>query len=358
MTFSIAEFIRVNRVIFIWTAFAFLIYIFRDLFGMIFMTFVMCFVIHSLSRFLYRFTGQKRRFLVLILYLIFFLCVLCFIVFGFPRIFGEARSFTEQLPKTLDIIDNYLNGVTDANPSMKAGLDKVREALTLESLISRGWAHGRSILEQAWHYVTWFFMALLFSFLIMLDLPDLIRKFRNLRYTKIGSIYDETASSVIRFAQVVGENFRAQIFISLINTFLTFLGLCIIGTGTTALLSVVVFSCGLIPVLGVFISSVPILLVALNVGGFKMSAACLLLIVIIHALEAYVLNPRIVSAVMKINPVITLMILYIAHSVMGIWGMLLGVPISVYFYRQISSANGHGGNHKKIEPGLGDGSGI
>jgi hypothetical protein len=71
--------------------------------------------------------------------------------------------------------------------------------------------------------------------------------------------------------------------------------------------------------------------------------------VVIHALEAYVLNPRIVSAVMKVNPVITLMILYIAHSLMGLWGMLLGVPISVFFFSQIEikepRENGHNGQN-------------
>ena len=60
------------------------------------------------------------------------------------------------------------------------------------------------------------------------------------------------------------------------------------------------------------------------------------MIVLIHLLEAYVLNPRIVSSVMHINPVMTLIILYIAHSFLGLWGMLLGVPIAVYFYRKIN----------------------
>jgi predicted PurR-regulated permease PerM len=208
-------------------------------------------------------------------------------------------------------------------------------------------------LEQAWHYVTWFFISMLFSFLIMLDLPDLMKKFVSLKHSKLGDIYKETASSVVKFSQVVGENFRAQILISLINTSLTFMGLVFIGTGTTALLSFVVFLCGLIPVLGVIISSIPIMLVALNVGGLKMVLAVLILIVIVHVVEAYILNPRIISAVMRINPVLTLMILYISHSLMGIWGMLLGVPIAVYCYRHLlqMSPNGLNGKSPNQPPG-------
>jgi predicted PurR-regulated permease PerM len=55
----------------------------------------------------------------------------------------------------------------------------------------------------------------------------------------------------------------------------------------------------------------------------------------VHAFETYVLNPRIVSAVLKINPLLTLIILYVGHSLFGLWGILLGVPATVYVYRYI-----------------------
>jgi len=134
----------------------------------------------------------------------------------------------------------------------------------------------------------------------------------------------------------VGGNFRAQLLISTVNTVLTAICLQILGVNAAALLCTLVFLCGLIPVLGVFISSVPIVLMAINSGGIELGLWAVLMIIVIHLIEAYVLNPRIVSSVMHINPVMTLIILYIAHSVMGMWGMLLGVPIAVYIYRKIS----------------------
>ncbi|MDR1487664.1 MAG: AI-2E family transporter [Deltaproteobacteria bacterium] len=340
MPFTIANFAKQNRVILIWTAFAGLIYIMRDMFGLIFMTFVMCFLTHSISNTVYRITKLRRKFLIIVIYILFVTAISSLLIFALPKVIAETKQFAEQLPETTKIIYSHLDSLVENNPSLNLPIEKFKESLTIEALVPKGWTMLRIGLEKTWHYLTLFAISTCFSFLIMLDLPNLMRKFRALRFSKVSSIYDETASSVIRFAIVVGENFRAQIFISCINTILTFTGLHIIGTGTTALLSMVVFCCGLIPVLGVLLSSVPILLVSINVGGLNMALAALVLIVIIHAIEAYVLNPRIVSAIMHINPVITLMILYVAHSVMGVWGMLLGVPITVYFYRQIMS------NHK------------
>ena len=112
------------------------------------------------------------------------------------------------------------------------------------------------------------------------------------------------------------------------------------GVKAIVLLCTIVFMCGLIPVLGMWISAVPILLMAVNSGGMELGFWALMMIVSIHLLEAYVLNPRIVSSVMHINPVMTLIILYIAHSMIGMWGMLLGVPIAVYIYRKISQPAG------------------
>ena len=38
MSFAIGEFARTNKVVLIWTAFAALLYLFRDMFGLVFIT--------------------------------------------------------------------------------------------------------------------------------------------------------------------------------------------------------------------------------------------------------------------------------------------------------------------------------
>jgi predicted PurR-regulated permease PerM len=335
MSFNVFEFAKVNRVFLIWAAFAGLLYILRAMFGLIFITFTMCFLAHGVSRFLSHVSHLRRRFVVIIIYVIFVIAIASLFFFGLPRIISEAGNFTEQLPQTIKKLNTYINQVSTEYPTLAPAIEKAREAFTPEMMLSKGWALTLATMSRAWHLLSWFFIAIIFSFLIVMDLPSLIQKVRSLRHTKLDLIYNETASSVILFAKVVGENFRAQIYISFINTVLTFIGLTLIGTGTTALLSVVVFACGLVPVLGFIISSIPIFLVSFNVGGFHMVGLVFLLICFVHTVEAYVLNPRIVSRVMRLNPVITLIILYIAHTIMGMWGMFLGVPISVYIYRQM-----------------------
>ncbi len=336
MTFNISEFIRVNRVYFIWAVFMGLLYLFRNLFGLVFITFIMCFIVSGITHRLRRKYHFNRRTVVISTYLLFLLSVIAFLVYVPPKILSETITFTEQLPKSINSVGNWLNNNLQRNEVIAPLLPQIKEALFPETLVVSVWNVVREMLERGLHYIGWFFLAMLFSFLIMFDLPELSKGMRRLRFTRLAESYRETADSVILFAKVVGENFRAQLFISAINTVLTALGLYFLGIKAIVLLCTIVFMCGLIPVLGMWISSVPIVLMAINSGGMELGLWALLMIFAIHILEAYVLNPRIVSSVMHINPVMTLIILYIAHSMIGMWGMLLGVPISVYVYRKIS----------------------
>ncbi len=356
MTFDIKQFAHTNKVIIIWTAFAGLMYIFRDLFGLLFITYIMCFITHGITQKLRREAGLHRRLMIVVIYLLLTALVMAFIFFIIPRFLAEAKNFTEQLPRTLGAIEAWLDAQVAGDTSLEPLAARFKQMLTPDQMIMRGWAMGKSSLEAGLHYISWFFLGLLFSFLIMLDLPRLTRGVRNLRFTQAASVYEETVDSVILFAKVVGENFRAQIMISAVNTLLTAIGLKILGVPGAVLLCTLVFICGLIPVLGMIISSVPVVLMAVNSGGVSLGLWSALMIAIIHLLEAYVLNPRIVSAVMRLNPVVTIIILYIAHSLIGMWGMLLGVPISVYIYRQliIGLANGRNGGSRLItRPGAG-----
>ena len=178
-----------------------------------------------------------------------------------------------------------------------------------------------------------FLLSLLFSFLIVLDLPALSESVRSLKDTKLQFVYEEVADSIRDFGVVVGRAMEAQLFIGLINTLLTSAGLVLLGLGgQLAFLAVIVFVCSFIPVAGAFISSVPICLIALREPGLGLVFACIILICVIHFIEAYILNPKIYGHHMRMNPVIVLIILTIGGKLFHVWGLVLGVPLCNYIF--------------------------
>lgn len=73
MPFSISQFIRVNRVYFIWAVFMLLLYLFRNMFGLVFITFIMCFIVFSITRGIRRKYRWSRRGVVVAIYVLFLL---------------------------------------------------------------------------------------------------------------------------------------------------------------------------------------------------------------------------------------------------------------------------------------------
>ena len=69
--FSISDFVRVNRVYLIWVIFAALLYLFRDMFGLVFITYIMCFITSSITHALRRRFRVSRRLIVVVVYALF-----------------------------------------------------------------------------------------------------------------------------------------------------------------------------------------------------------------------------------------------------------------------------------------------
>ena len=335
MPFDIVAFTRMNRIFFIWVALCLLVFAVRDLFGLVFITYVMCFVVHSTVDPLGQRLGMNRRLLVVLMYLSALLFLGFFLFFLMPTLAREAREFTGQLSRAVNVLDAWAGRHAEEYAWIAPALAQIREYLTPEQVLSRVWAILRGVLERGFQYISWFFLGLMFSFMIMLDLPRIARSVRSLRQTRLAGFYEETASSVVLFARGIGEYFRAQILISFIDAVIIAVCLVFLGVNNVVLLSTLFFVCGLIPVLGAILSSVPIVLMAVNSGGVSLAMWAIALIVAISLFETYVLSPRVVSSVMSMNPVFTLAILYIAYSMFGMWGMLLGVPVAVYVHRQI-----------------------
>lgn len=187
--------------------------------------------------------------------------------------------------------------------------------------------------QSVFSYASSFLMSLLFSFLIVLDLRKITRGVQGLKDTKLGFIYDEVADNIAGFGRVLGRALEAQLFIAVCNTILTAIGIWMLGIDNLLVLSTIVFFCSFIPVVGTFISSTPIALLALQHGGVSTMLIAIAMIMIVHALETYVLNPQIYGHHMHMNPVLVLIVLTIGGKLFGIWGLILGIPIVNYIFR-------------------------
>mmetsp|Transcript_3034 Transcript_3034/g.5824 ORF Transcript_3034/g.5824 Transcript_3034/m.5824 type:complete len:466 (+) Transcript_3034:302-1699(+) len=178
-------------------------------------------------------------------------------------------------------------------------------------------------------------VALVFSFLFVWDLPKIRVTIASLRASRLQPTYEELAPVLGSFFEVLGKSFEAQSMIALVNTSLTTLGIFLLRLPGLWFLSIVVLVCSFIPVAGVFLSTLPMVIVALAEDGVSKAAVVVGMVLAVHALEAYVLNPQIYSAHLKLSPLLVLIVMYLAEHLFGIAGLLLAVPLTVFVLRYI-----------------------
>ena len=337
------------------------LYILRSFFLLLFLTFVLGYIqvrgVHKLERF------RPPRPLRVVLVATVFLGVLVAVgVFLVPRAKDQTFMFVAQLPQYVERLDQELLSLGERYPMLgnlvpeldpvaghtASALGKSQTGILVQQIFGLGEGHdGQHKVNQMLELVrgvggrvaaiaSAFLLALLFSFLIVLDLPRLTASVCSLENSRLGFIYHEVAGSIRDFASVLGRALEAQFMIAVVNSVLTAVGVALLGMGSSlAFLTVIVFLCSFIPVLGVFISSVPICLIALQTSGLTVMVLAIILITVIHLIEGYVLNPRIYGSYMRINPVIVLVILTIGAKLFQIWGLVLGVPICTYIFGHV-----------------------
>jgi predicted PurR-regulated permease PerM len=336
--FRLDQFYRINRRALIWATIFFLVYILRDFFALIFLTFLLVSFTLPVVNYFQQNTRLPRTVIIVAIYLLILAGLGGWVYYAIPKIINEATGVATELTSIQDKLLSLRDDLAGKYPTLSPLLDRLDKE-SLATYLSELSVQIRPILEKsatiALKTVSTVLLSLLFSFLIILDLSRLTHELKRFERSRLHEFYKESAEPVINFASVVARAFRAQAMIAVTNTVLTALGFIIIGLPKVVLLSTIVFFFSFIPVLGVFISTTPAVLVALNVGGYKMAALVIIVVTVIHLVEAYILNPLIYGHHLKLNPVIVLIILFVGHHFFGLWGMLLGVPVSYYFLHYV-----------------------
>jgi predicted PurR-regulated permease PerM len=124
---------------------------------------------------------------------------------------------------------------------------------------------------------------------------------------------------------------RGQLTIMMVNGTLTLAGLLILKIPFAFALSALATLLYVVPIFGTILSTVPIVLLALGRGGTSMALLALGWVLVIHALETYVLNPKIMGDAAKIHPVLIVLALVVGERTWGLVGALLAVPMASVF---------------------------
>lgn len=133
-----------------------------------------------------------------------------------------------------------------------------------------------------------------------------------------------------KFVNTFGVVLEAQFFIALTNTALTMIALFFMKMPQIFALGLMVFILSLVPVAGVIISLVPLSMVGYSVGGIRYIVYLIIVILVIHMIESYILNPKFMSSRTELPIFYTFVVLLVSEHLFGVWGLIVGVPIFTF----------------------------
>ena len=319
----------------------FVLYEARAMIDIVLLTFIFTYLIIHLINGVKKLTPKiPTKLVVAITYIILFVALYFVITIYVPILVKQIVDMAHSIMNFYE--SNRLDGVTkevehyitrkDIITSARYGMDYMVHALTSVGTLTI------SIV-----------MSLILSFFYTFELKQM-REFSH-KFVVQGNFkwfFQDIKYLGQKFTDTFGVVLEAQFFIALCNTALTMIGLMIMKMPQIIALGVMVFVLSLIPVAGVIISLIPLSLVAYSNGGIQKVVYVIILILIVHLIEAYVLNPKFMASKTALPIFYTFLILLVAERFWGTWGLILGVPIFT-FILEIIGVDPRDGKKKKVK---------
>ena len=179
---------------------------------------------------------------------------------------------------------------------------------------------GKAFISGVFSILTILVLTLYFLAALPTVTQDAYRLVPASRRERVAKITD---AIIFRVGAFVGGQITISFFASI---FIFFLGL-VLDLPYKSALALVVFVCGLIPLIGHFIGMTIVTLIALTVSPL-IAAISLASYIIYVQFENYVLTPKVMKRALSIPGLVTIIAALIGTSLLGLVGGILAVPIA------------------------------
>lgn len=299
------------------------LYLVRGMLSAILLTFIFTYIVVHWVRFVQRWLPRLPSLLVVLVTYAVLIAAVYFAV-------------TKYLPLLITQIIKMVNSVLKFYQSQDGSwlikqLNHYISAKTVTAQVKHGINLAFSTLTSLTKMAVTFFMSFILSFFYTIELKQMYSFSRLFLTSELFSwLFEDIYFFGKKFVNTFGVVLEAQFFIALCNTALTTICLMFMHMPQILALALMVFVFSLVPVAGVIISLIPLSMVGYSVGGIRDVIYIIIMVIAIHALESYVLNPKFMSSRTELPIFYTFVVLLVSEKLFGTWGLIVGVPIFTF----------------------------
>lgn len=300
-----------------------LLYLMRAMLSTILLTFIFTYIVVKWIRLLQHWIPKLPTLLIVLVTYAVLIAAVYFAV-------------TKYLPLLINEIIKMVNSVLKFYQSQDGSwlLKQINHYIS-QSTITTQLKHGINLAFSTLTSVTQmaitFLMSFILSFFYTIELKQMYSFSRLFLTSDLFSwLFEDIYFFGKKFVNTFGVVLEAQFFIALCNTALTTICLLFMHMPQILALALMVFIFSLVPVAGVIISLIPLSMVGYSVGGIRDVIYIIIMVIAIHALESYVLNPKFMSSRTELPIFYTFVVLLVSEKLFGTWGLIVGVPIFTF----------------------------
>lgn len=317
------------------------VFVFAKILTPFFIAFVLVYLLNPLVTWMSRCRMRGRllgRFgAIILLYSVFGIGLYGFGVFVLPKLYAEFAKLGHELPRHLlafersvlpDWLDAWqlrLNGYNvpvDLKKSFQEGVTGFFDGI--KGQVGDLARHARFVVTGFFSILLTMVLVFMLTGFLLYDLPRL----QGWLYLLVPAQYRAPVLGLVKdIDRGLAGAVRGQLVVCLVNGVLTTVGLLMLKIKFAITLGFVAGFCSLIPVFGTLFSSVPAVAIGLTYGIWK-GLAVLSWILLIHLIEANLLNPNIIGHNAELHPALVVLALLIGEHFGGVMGLLFAVPLA------------------------------
>lgn len=274
---------------------------------------------------------------ILLAYITAFLIVGMVVRFLLPQVIDSIVGLVNDIPNyitnTTDFVNNIIKDLHIEEQYSKALLDTFNDSVNhiikfVTNLIPALGGFLAKIASSIWNVI----LGIIISVYLLIDKEKLCALSKKITFAFFNERYANNLINLIHKSNYTfGRFLIGKIIDSLIIGVLTFIILTIFKMPYTVLVSVIVGITNIIPFFGPFIGAIPSFIIILFVSPIQ-ALWFLLIILFIQQLDGNLIGPKILGDTIGISAFWILFSILVAGKVLGIVGMIIGVPLFAIFY--------------------------
>ena len=251
----------------------------------------------------------------------------------FPSMYAQLETGLRQIGDTLSgVFERLPQGIQKGWNTVVLNLDQYMGEL-MSNISAPTVSAAGNFAKQVPYYLISFIVAVMSAYFFIVQREEVLRWLKKVAPEAVQKRMTLVMDN-LRYA--VRGYFKVQLKIMGVVFAILLVGLGFLGTGYFALVAFLVAFLDFLPFFGTGTAMIPWAVYKFFMGDYKMTAA-LVVIYVVTQVVRQLLQPKLVGDSVGLNPLVTLILLYVGYRMGGIIWMILAVPIGMVLINMCSA---------------------